>query len=337
MTIRDIARECGVSVSTVSRVLNNRPDVSEAVRRQVLSVVERQGYIPNNSARDLVRSQSDAIGVVVRGTGNLFFSDMLKTVSREIDAAGCTMVLRQIDSDADEVKEGAILEREKKLRGLIFLGGQFDYTPAELALIGVPYVCCSYTNRFGSLREEDYASVSIDDHQTAYRAVEVLLQLGHRRIAALIPSTSDRSISQLRCNGYLAALRDSGTVFDQALLAETGGSFEMEDAYRAVARLVEAGKDFTALFTISDTMAMAAVKALTDHGRRVPEDCSVIAIDGLRLSEYTVPTLTTMVQPAEEMGRQAVQILLDMLQGGSRQRHVRLEATLRQGGSVRPL
>ncbi len=337
MTIRDIARECGVSVSTVSRVLNNRPDVSEAVRRQVLSVVERQGYIPNNSARDLVRSQSDAIGVVVRGTGNLFFSDMLKTVSREIDAAGCTMVLRQIDSDADEVKEGAILEREKKLRGLIFLGGRFDYTPAELALIGVPYVCCSYTNRFGSLREEDYASVSIDDHQTAYRAVEVLLQLGHRRIAALIPSTSDRSISQLRCNGYLAALRDSGTAFDQALLAETGGSFEMEDAYRAVARLVEAGKDFTALFTISDTMAMAAVKALTDHGRRVPEDCSVIAIDGLRLSEYTVPTLTTMVQPAEEMGRQAVQILLDMLQGGSRQRHVRLEATLRQGGSVRPL
>ena len=337
MTIRDIARECGVSVSTVSRVLNNRPDVSEAVRRQVLSVVERQGYIPNNSARDLVRSQSDAIGVVVRGTGNLFFSDMLKTVSREIDAAGCTMVLRQIDSDADEVKEGAILEREKKLRGLIFLGGRFDYTPAELALVGVPYVCCSYTNRFGSLREEDYASVSIDDHQTAYRAVEVLLQLGHRRIAALIPSTSDCSISQLRCNGYLAALRDSGTAFDQALLAETGGSFEMEDAYRAVARLVEAGKDFTALFTISDTMAMAAVKALTDHGRRVPEDCSVIAIDGLRLSEYTVPTLTTMVQPAEEMGRQAVQILLDMLQGGSRQRHVRLEATLRQGGSVRPL
>lgn len=336
MTIRDIARECGVSVSTVSRVLNGRPDVSPAVRRQVLAVVERQGYIPNNSARDLVRSQSDAIGVVVRGTGNLFFSDMLKTVAREIDAAGSTMVLRQIDSDADEVKEGAILEREKKLRGLIFLGGRFDYTPAELALIGVPYVCCSYTNCFGSLREEDYASVSIDDHLTAYRAVEVLLQLGHRRIAALIPSRDDRSISQLRCNGYLAALRDNGVAFDEGLLAETGGSFEMEDAYRAVSRLAEEGKDFSALFTLSDTMAMAAIKALTDHGRRVPEDCSVIAIDGLRLSEYTVPTLTTMVQPAEEMGRQAVGILADMLQGGSRQRHVRLEATLRKGGSVQP-
>ena len=153
MTIKDIARACGVSVSTVSRVLNNRPDVSEDVRRRVLAAVEAKGYIPNNSARDLVRSRSDAVGVIVRGTGNLFFSEMLKTVSKEIEAKGYTMVLQFIESDADEVKAGAILEREKKLRGLIFLGGRFDYTPAELAVIGVPYVCCSYTNCFGSLRE----------------------------------------------------------------------------------------------------------------------------------------------------------------------------------------
>ena len=139
MTIKDIAKQCGVSVSTVSRVLNNRPDVSEAVRRRVLTVVEAESYIPNNSARDLVSRQSDAIGVVVRGMGNLFFSDMLKTVSSEIDRSGYNMVLRFIDSDADEIKAGAILEREKKLRALLFLGGRYDYTPAELSLIGVPY------------------------------------------------------------------------------------------------------------------------------------------------------------------------------------------------------
>ena len=124
MTIKDIAKQCGVSVSTVSRVLNNRPDVSEAVRRRVLAVVEAESYIPNNSARDLVSRQSDAIGVVVRGMGNLFFSDMLKTVSSEIDKSGYNMVLRFIDSDADEIKAGAILEREKKLRALLFLGGR---------------------------------------------------------------------------------------------------------------------------------------------------------------------------------------------------------------------
>jgi len=336
MTIKDIAKACGVSVSTVSRVLNDRPDVSESVRRQVMAVVADCGYIPNNSARDLVRTQSDAIGVVVRGTGNLFFSAILKVITQEIDRQGCTMVLRQISSDADEVKEGAILEREKKLRGIIFLGGRFDYTTMELASIGVPFVCCSYTNRFGSLKENEYASVSIDDYQTAYRAVATLIGMGHRRIAALVPSCTDRSISQLRYKGYLAALRENGIAFDEALLAETG-SYEMPEAYRSTEQLLERKADFTALFTLSDTMAMAAMKALSDHGRRVPEDCSVIAIDGLVTSEYAIPTLTTMVQPAEEMARESVRILVDMLHGRASARHVRLDAPLRRGGSIRSI
>lgn len=334
MTIKDIASACGVSVSTVSRVLNNRPDVSEEVRQRVLAAVEAKGYIPNNSARDLVRSRSDAIGVIVRGTGNLFFAEMLKTVSREIESKGYTMVLQFIDSAADEVKAGAILEREKKLRGLIFLGGRFDYTPAELALVGVPYVCCSYTNCFGSLREEDYSSVSIDDFRTAYTAVEELIKLGHRRIATLVPGCSDRSISELRYNGYRAALRDNGIDFDPALLVETGG-FEMPETYEGMSALIEKGVDFSAAFTLSDTTALAAIKALNDHGRRVPEDCSVIAIDGLRVSEYVNPTLTTMVQPAEDMGKQSVQILTDVLEKGAATRHLRLEARLRTGASVK--
>ena len=336
MTIKDIASICGVSVSTVSRVLNNRPDVSEDVRRRVLAAVEAKGYIPNNSARDLVRSRSDAVGVIVRGTGNLFFSEMLKTVSKEIEAKGYTMVLQFIESDADEVKAGAILEREKKLRGLIFLGGRFDYTPAELAVIGVPYVCCSYTNCFGSLREEDYSSVSIDDYRTAYAAVEELIRLGHRRIAALVPGRSDRSISELRYNGFRAALRGNGIPFDPALLVETGG-FEMPEMYQGVKLLLERGEEFSALFTLSDTAALAAIKALNDHGRRVPEDCSVIAIDGLRVSEYVNPTLTTMVQPVEDMGRESVQILTDVLEKGAPTRHLRLEARLRPGASVKQL
>ena len=334
MTIKDIAERCGVSVSTVSRVLNDHPDVSPANREKVMAVVRETHYVPNNSARDLVRSRSDAIGVIVRGTGNLFFAEMLKTVSREIESKGYTMVLQFIDSAADEVKAGAILEREKKLRGLIFLGGRFDYTPAELALVGVPYVCCSYTNCFGSLREEDYSSVSIDDFRTAYTAVEELIKLGHRRIAALVPGCSDRSISELRYNGYRAALRDNGIDFDPALLVETGG-FEMPETYEGMSALIEKGVDFSAAFTLSDTTALAAIKALNDHGRRVPEDCSVIAIDGLRVSEYVNPTLTTMVQPAEDMGRQSVQILTDVLEKGAPTRHLRLEARLRPGASVK--
>lgn len=337
MTIKDIAKACGVSVSTVSRVLNNHPDVSRSVREKVSSTVERLGYIPNNSARDLVRTRSDNIGVVVRGQDNLFFSAMVKTISREIERRGYTMVLHFIGSDDDEVMAGAILEREKKLRGLIFLGGRFDYSAETLAPVGVPFVCCTYTNCFGTLDENDYSSVSIDDYMTAYRAVQTLIELGHRRIAVVTPATDDRSISELRYKGYRAALEDGGLDFDPELLVETEGFFEMPKAYEGTVKLAERGTEFTAVFALSDTTALAAVKALEDHGRRVPEDCSVIAIDGLTVSEYANPTLTTMVQPVEEMGKQSVAILADMIEQRRKSCHLRLEACLRPGGSVRKI
>ena len=177
--------------------------------------------------------------------------------------------------------------------------------------------------------------MSIDDYQTAYRAVEELIRLGHRHIAALLPSCSDRSISQLRYKGYLAALKDNGIEEDSNIIEETG-SFDMPDAYRSMLELLDRNRDFTAVFTVSDMMAMAAIKALTDHGLHVPGDCSVIAIDGLTTSEYTIPTLTTMVQPAEEMGRESVSILLDMIENGASPRQIHLEAPLRKGGSVAP-
>lgn len=337
MTIKDIAKACGVSVSTVSRVLNNHPDVSRSVREKVSSTVERLGYIPNNSARDLVRTRSDNIGVVVRGQDNLFFSAMVKTISREIESRGYTMVLHFIGSDDDEVMAGAILEREKKLRGLIFLGGRFDYSAETLAPVGVPFVCCTYTNCFGTLDEKDYSSVSIDDYMTAFKAVQTLIELGHRRIAVVTPATDDRSISELRYKGYRAALEDGGLDFDPELLVETEGFFEMPKAYEGTVKLAERGTEFTAVFALSDTTALAAVKALEDHGRRVPEDCSVIAIDGLTVSEYANPTLTTMVQPVEEMGKQSVAILADMIEQRQQCRHLRLEACLRPGGSVRKI
>ena len=311
MTIKDIAKNCGVSVSTVSRVLNHHPDVSEEVRQRVLDEVERSSYIPNNSARDLVRSRSDAIGVIVRGTGNLFFSKVLKTLSSEIERYGYTMVLHFIGTDADEIKAGAILEREKKLLGLLFLGGRYDYTPTELSSIGVPFVCCSYTNCFGSLDEKKYSSVSIDDYQTAYRAVEELIRRDHRKIAVVLPSRTDHSISELRYHGY------------------------MDETYEATCRLLKRTDDFSAMFLLSDTTAMAAMKALEDHGKRIPQDVSVIAIDGLNVSEYAIPTLTTMVQPAEEMARESVRILVNMLKNPDYTDHKLLDTSLREGASVR--
>lgn len=334
MTIKDIARECGVSVSTVSRVLNERPDVSPAVREKVLSAIAAGNYIPNNSARDLVRTRSDNVGLVVRGVGNPFYTDIIAAIEREIDAAGFTMVSQQIGTGDDEVKCAAMLERDKKLRGIIFLGGRSDYSEAELASLNVPFVCCSYDNSFGTLPESSYSSVSIDDKAAAYAAVTRLCRLGHRRVAALLSDRRDRSISELRYLGYQEALCDQGIEPEEKLVA-CAGSFGMEDAYAATLELIDSGADFSALFVISDAMAVAAIKALSDRGRRVPEDCSVIAIDGIEFSGYICPTLTTLCQPVERLGEESVRILVDVIEGRSAPRHLRLPTHLREGSSVR--
>ena len=143
MTIKDIAESCGVSISTVSRVLNNHPDVSPKVREKVLETARKDHYVPNNSARDLVKARYEGIGLIVRGVGNPFFTEVIHAIERAIDAAGYSMSLHQIGTDDDELLSGAALARAKKLKGLIFLGGKGDYQSSDIAILDVPFVCCT--------------------------------------------------------------------------------------------------------------------------------------------------------------------------------------------------
>ncbi|MDO4572491.1 MAG: LacI family DNA-binding transcriptional regulator [Clostridia bacterium] len=337
-SIKDIAQHCGVAVSTVSRVLNDHPDVSPETREKVMAAAEALHYIPNNSARNLVRAGSDSIVALVRGMSNPFFQRLTRVIEREIMGyRGLTLELHHIDTHEDELHAARLLINERKPRGLLFLGGRFNYAPADIALISVPFVMCSYTNSFGSLHPDSYSSVSIDDRAAARRAVDELIRLGHRRIAILADSTDDRSVSELRFQGYRDALEAHGLPFDEGLVACARSFSDMARIYGATGRLIESGAAFTALFAIADLMALAAIKALHDHGRRVPEDCSVIAIDGLDVTAYTLPVLTTLRQPVEEIGRACAKTLLERVfsEGGNRQ--ILAVPALRAGGSVAPL
>ncbi|HBL64411.1 MAG TPA: hypothetical protein DDZ50_07235, partial [Oscillibacter sp.] len=231
---------------------------------------------------------------------------------------------------------GAMMEREKRLRGLILLGGRSDYSPQELAPLNIPFVCCSYSNQYGTLPSDSYASVSIADEEEAYRAVSELYRCGHRRIAALVSGAEDRSISQLRYQGYVRSLADHGLPLEQELVIEAG-SFDIRQAYLAVRRRLMEGARFTALFAISDNMAIGAMRALREAGQQIPRDCSVIAIDGLTMSEYINPTLTTLCQPMEHMGRRSVEILLDMVEHRGGPIRETAHTTLRTGESVRDI
>ena len=335
--IKDIAQHCGVAISTVSRVLNDHPDVSEETREKVLHAVKELHYIPNTSARNLVRTTSDTIALLVKGVNNPFFAKLIKVIEREITRLGYTLELHHMDTSDDELHVGAQLTNERKLIGILFLGGRFNYSPEELALIHVPSVFCTYTNTFGTLDDSAYSSVAIDDKQAARIAVDTLVSLGHRRIAILADNEDDKSISELRFQGYKDALHANGIAFDPALVACAGTFSDMGAIYRATSELIERDDSFTAIFAIADLMAIAAIKALTDHGWRVPEDCSVVAIDGLELSEYTLPTLTTLVQPVEDIGLACARTLIDLIETHGDNRQFTFEPQLRPGGSIKRL
>ena len=332
-TIKDVAARCNVAISTVSRVLNNHADVSEETRAKVLEAVRDLHYVPNSSARDLVLPQTDSIGLVVRGAENPFFTPVIRAIESSCEQAGYSMALHQIPAGGDEVGEGARLVQSKRLRGLIMLGGRYDYTSDDVSAIGVPFVCCTYTNHFGDLDAGSFSSVSIDDKAEAYRAVKQLIGNGHTKIAILLDSKTDRSISERRFCGYCEALADAGISLDEGLACETV-EFNMGAAFACVERFIAERPDITAIFSVADTMAIAAMKAIANAGRTIPDDISIISIDGIEMSLYTVPTLTTLVQPKALIGEKAVEILVDVLDNGGKTRHVRLETTLRPGGTV---
>ena len=331
-TIKDIAAYCNVAVSTVSRALNDHPDVSADTRARVLEAVHALHYVPNNAARDLVLPQTDSIGLIVRGAENPFFTPIIRAIERSCEEHGYSMAIHQIPSTADEVEEGARLVQSKRLRGLILLGGRYDYTRSDVSALGVPFVCCTYTNHFGDLDRADFSSVSIDDKAEARRAVNLLIEHGHTRIAILLDSACNRSVSERRYKGYCEALAAAGIPLDEGLVCQTV-DFSMEAALAQTQQLLAARPDVTAIFAVADTMAIAAMKAAADAGRSVPGSLSVISIDGIEMSLYTVPTLTTLAQPQAPMGEKAVEILVNVLDGAPAS-HVRLETTLRPGGTV---
>ena len=257
MTIKDVAAYCGVSVSTVSRALNGHPDVSEDMRNKVLDAARALRYVPNRSARDLAMNQSDTIGLVVRGGTNPFFTPIEHAIEHEAELRGYGIVPRQLSSAGDEIGEAAELARTKRLKGVVLLGGRFDYSTEDAQSIGVPFVCCSYTNHFGDLPKDAYSSVSINDKAEAYKAARALIDAGHTRIACLLSATDDQSISQLRYDGYCQALEDAGIPLDRSLVLKTNG-FLMSSAYEKVKEAIEAGLDFTAIFSIADTSPRSA-------------------------------------------------------------------------------
>jgi LacI family transcriptional regulator len=334
INIKDIARISGVGVSTVSRVINNHPDVNADTREKVLAIIKEYNYVPNNSARNLRLTHSHAIAVLVKGITNPFFSPLIKILDQEISRMGYAMLMHQVDFDADEIDVALELVKEKNLEGIIFLGGKFYHQEEKLALLDVPFVMCTSTTPTAHC-------ISIDDFKESYNAIDYLCTLGHRQIAILVPN-QDESIGDTRLAGYLQALKDHQIPVEKDLIKYFHSELEdysLQNGYLCTKELLESDTPFTAIFAPSDVLAIGAYKAIFEKGKKIPEDYSVLGFDNIELADYIQPPLTTIAQPIEQIAFETVKLLFKIMHAKktSQPTHKVFGATLVKRSSCRAI
>lgn len=326
MNIKDIAKLAGVGVSTVSRVLNDHKDVSQETREKVLAIIEAEGYVPNDNARNLKRISTNNIGVMIRGQFNPFFSRMLEVIEEEITRNDHSMILHYNHKIGNDIEAASSLITEKKLQGLICLGGDFDgIENSHIFELDVPIVLLSSTIK-ESGQKNMFSSVVIDNMEASRYAVNRLCKMGHSKIGLITTSDQDVDIGSRRSQGYKRALEDNEITFDWKYVEMA--DYDFKSGYDAAMRLLRKELGISALFITSDVMAIGASKAILDYGFKIPGDISVIGFDGLDYTEFFSPSLSTVVQPIEKMGKIGAKMIFQLLNGQIENKHVILDTEL---------
>ena len=331
MTIKDIARLSGCGVATVSRVLNNHPDVSRETRRRVMAVVDEQGFQPNTNAKHLKQQAGSSIAIIVKGTQNMLFADLVERIQALLREADRDASVYYLDEDADEVAYALQLCRERKPAGIMFLGGDRKQFRSQFQGITIP--CVLLTNIAGDLGFDNLSSVTTDDREASRQAVRFLASRGHRHIGMLGGNWSCFQIGHSRFLGCAQACQELGLPFDGERQCEPC-RYSLMDGYEAAKRLLGRCPELTAIFAVSDVMAMGTVRALQDLGKRVPEDISVLGYDGIALADYFVPRLATVRQDTQRMAERGVAVLLRNIERPNRPFHEVVPFQLIPGESV---
>lgn len=332
MTIKDLSAQTGYSVGTVSRVLNNQPNVSEKARQVILEAAQATGFQLNANAKQLKQQHSNSILVLVKGTSNQLFGALVEALQAHIADTDHPLSVDYLDEDANEVRRALQLCLEKKPCGILFLGGNRENFLADFGKIGVP--CVLVTDDASGMPFENLSSVSSDDRLAAKLAIETLVQQGHRRITVIGGDRKNSDTTMLRYRGCLDAFSAHGIDFDPELdYADVRYSYL--DGYRAACHLLESGRKFTALFAMSDVMAIGAIRALTDRGLQVPQDVSVMGFDGLQIGDFSLPRLSTVCQDVQQLAQRSIDILLEGIGGVRTPRYETVDVQVQLRESVR--
>ncbi|MDO6687938.1 MULTISPECIES: LacI family DNA-binding transcriptional regulator [unclassified Agarivorans] len=304
-TIKDVAKLAGVSTATVSRAMMNPEKVSEKTRLKVELAVAESGFSPNVIARNLRRSESKTIVVIVPDIANMFFASIVRGIQQVALNNGYKVLLGDSIHTVAQAKAYMDLVRSKQADGIISLTAEL---PMEIRQgTEIPMVmACEYFPGF------PIPTVRIDNRGSAKRAVDYLLDIGHSRIGC-ITGPMENPICVDRKAGYQDGLQQVNIESDEAAFED--GDFSFQSGYSAFMRLYQ-HYAMTALFCFNDMMALGAMKAATQLGIKVPQDLSIVGFDDLLFAEYTNPELTTIRQPQEDIGKTAANTLMKILQGG---------------------
>lgn len=313
VTLRDVARLTGVSVSTVSRVLNGSKLVNESTRRIVLRAIDSLGYQPSRVARRLraEKGLANLIGVIIPDIQNPFFADVVRGVEDVARQHGYMVFLGNSDEDTRKERVYLDLMRAESVDGLILPPiSEKDEAGSEIAQSGIPMVCVDRR-----LARVTVDTVVVDNVRGAYEAVEHLVRLGHRRIG-FIGGRPEISTSRERFEGYTKALRDHGMEVDSSLARH--GDSRQASGRRATEALLDLPQPPTAVFVGNNLMTLGSLEAIHLRDLRIPHDIAIVSYDDMPWALALDPPLTAVRQPGYEIGRQAMDLLLQRIKDPSR-------------------
>ncbi|MFD0713693.1 catabolite control protein A [Paenibacillus sp. GCM10027626] len=307
VTIYDVAREAGVSMATVSRVVNNNPNVKPQTRKKVFEAIERLGYRPNAVARGLASKKTTTVGVVIPDISNTIFSEVARGIEDIANMYHYNIILCNADKKKD--KEIRVINTllEKQVDGLLFMGGAVtDEHMQAFRTANVPIVLCATTEEKGEI-----PSVDIDHEAAAFDAVNELIKQGHKQIAMISGTLQDPANGYARFQGYKRALETAGLTYDENLVRM--GNYRYESGVEAMKYFLGLSSRPTAVFSANDEMAIGAIHCIQDAGISVPKDISVISVDNSRMASMVRPQLSSVAQPMYDIGAVSMRLLTKLM------------------------
>ncbi|NRY63456.1 LacI family DNA-binding transcriptional regulator [Clostridium beijerinckii] len=328
-TIKDIAKALGISHSTVSRVLTGSKSVNEKTKEAVLNAVKELNYIPNMSARSLKIDKAYNIGVffstISNGTSPFVFQTVINNVYKNIDKK-YNVIVKGIDM----YEKNTI--NPKNYDGILVVSQKIDDDDfiREILEKVIPTVVINRKV------DHDVINVYTDESVGVYKGVEELIKKGHKDIA-IIEGAINFDSTKMRREGYLKAFNNYNITLDKNLVLN--GNFTVKSGYEKANELIEMTEKFSAIFAFNDEMATGAIKAITEHGLRVPEDISILGFDGNEIGRFITPSITTIKRPIGEIARVATDLLLRLLNNEQdiTTKKIYIESELELGNSIKDL